>query len=75
MTHFGDPSFSRHRATAAVWIIAALLLTTTPLPSLDMSYYAWVITGGANEIDNEYRDKLKEHGISIGMEVHIALTL
>lgn len=69
MSHFGDPSFSHHRATASVWIIAALMLTTTPLPPLDMSFYTWVITREATEIDTEYRDILKAHGVSLG-KVH-----
>ena len=48
----------------------ALLLTTAPLPSLNMSYYAGAITGEATKINIEYHDQLKEHGISLGMELN-----
>ena len=66
MTHFGDPSFSRHHATASVWIVAALLLSTTPLPPIDLTLYSWGLVGEATEIGSEYREMLQKHGVSIG---------
>lgn len=69
MSHFGDPSFTRHRATATVWITAALLLTTMPLPPIDVSHYSYLLSGKATEIDIEYRQMLLDHGVSIGNNV------
>lgn len=68
MSHFGDPSFSHHRAVATIWMTVALLLTTTPLPPIDPSYYSHLLVGEAAELEMRYKDVLAEHSIFTGME-------
>ncbi len=66
MSHFADPTFSRHRSTATVWILMALMLTTTPLPPYDVTHYGELLVGAAAEVNSEYGQMLSDHGISLG---------
>lgn len=68
MSHFGDPPFTRHRALASVWIIAALILTTTPLPPIDPTHYSSEVLGIAKNLRLEHGQVLEENGISLGIK-------
>ncbi len=62
---FGDPDFTRHHATASVWAIAALLLTTTPIPLVDMSYYSDQVEQAIDTVHKAHLTLLKEKNISL----------
>ena len=65
MSKFGDPDFTRHRTTAAVWGTAALLLTTRPLPPFDVTYYSDWAEAAAENVKKIHSVVLKEKGISL----------
>ena len=65
MSKFGDPDFTRHRTTAAVWATAALLLTTRPLPLFDVTYYSDWAEAAAENVKKIHSVVLKEKGISL----------
>lgn len=67
MSHYGDPSFTHHRSLTAVWVMAALQLTTIPLPPVDITHYSYMLEGASETIHEKYLTQLKEHGIAFGI--------
>lgn len=65
MSRFGDPDFSRHRTTAAVWVTAALMVATEPLPLFDVTYYSDWAEKAAEAFNKAHSTALKEKGISL----------
>ena len=65
MSRFGDPDFSRHRTAAAVWITAALLIATEPLPLFDVTFLSDWAEKAVETINKEHSTALKEKGISL----------
>ena len=67
MSSFGDPLFTYHRAVATMWITAALMLTTTPLPPLDPSHYSYLLVEEATSLNQQYGQLLSSHGVSLDL--------
>ena len=63
MSKYGDPDFSYHLATAAVWGTTALLLATTPLPPVDLTYYSDWAEQAAKQFSK--REILEERKITL----------
>ena len=65
VSRFGDPDFTHHLATTLVWINAALLLTTQPLPPVDFRHFSDLGVGQWQEYEARYGEELDKQGISL----------
>ena len=65
MSNFGDPDFTRHQATATVWAMAALILTTTPIPLMDVGHYAEQVQSAGETLHEKYLRELEENDASL----------
>ena len=66
MSHFGDPSFSHHKATGLVWIKLSLILSTEPVLPFDSRDYAIAIGHIFQNLKDSSGELLNKQEISLG---------
>ena len=66
MSHFGDPSFSHHKATGLVWVKLSLILSTEPVLPFDPRDYAIAIGHIFQNLKDSSGELLNKQEISLG---------
>ena len=70
---FGDPNFTHHKAMGEMWSRIGIEIATTPILPYNPTDYTQRLREMYDDLKEMYEDSLKQHGISLGMVLHVYL--